>query len=430
MTDTVKPWPALWSLIFGFFMILVDATIVTVAIPRLATDLDTSLTAVIWVTSAYLLAYAVPLLITGRLGDRFGPRRLYLIGLTVFTASSLWCGLAGSIEMLILARVAQGLGASIMTPQTMAVITRLFPPDKRGAAMGLWGATAGVASLVGPLLGGVLVDGLGWQWIFFVNVPVGIVGFVLAIVNVPVLETHRHRFDWLGVALSAIGMFLVVFGIQEGENFGWGTIAGPISVWSLIIGGAVVLAAFVGWQAYLGRPPEPAGRRTRPRPEPLLPLVLFRDRNFALANLAVTTVGFVVSSMMLPIMLWTQNVHGFTPTQSALLLAPTAVISGVLAPVSWAAGSRCGAPAGWPPPDWGCSRSAPPSTARRSPRTRPGRGCSCPRWCSGWPTPARGARCRSPPPGTCRACWPARAPGCTTRRARWAPCSARPRSPR
>ncbi|MYM19295.1 DHA2 family efflux MFS transporter permease subunit [Brevibacterium sp. 5221] len=333
MTDTVKPWPALWSLIFGFFMILVDATIVTVAIPRLATDLDTSLTAVIWVTSAYLLAYAVPLLITGRLGDRFGPRRLYLIGLTVFTASSLWCGLAGSIEMLILARVAQGLGASIMTPQTMAVITRLFPPDKRGAAMGLWGATAGVASLVGPLLGGVLVDGLGWQWIFFVNVPVGIVGFVLAIVNVPVLETHRHRFDWLGVALSAIGMFLVVFGIQEGENFGWGTIAGPISVWSLIIGGAVVLAAFVGWQAYLGRPPEPAGRRTRPRPEPLLPLVLFRDRNFALANLAVTTVGFVVSSMMLPIMLWTQNVHGFTPTQSALLLAPTAVISGVLAPV-------------------------------------------------------------------------------------------------
>src|SRR5690606_16227627 len=170
---------------------------------------------VIWVTSAYLLAYAVPLLITGRLGDRVGPKNLYQIGLVVFTAASLWCGLTGTIEQLIIARVLQGLGASMMTPQTMAVITRIFPADQRGRAMALWGAVAGIATLVGPIAGGLLIDGPGWQWIFFVNVPVGIVGIVLAGRLVPKLPTHSHRFDLLGVALSAVGMFCLVFGLQE-----------------------------------------------------------------------------------------------------------------------------------------------------------------------------------------------------------------------
>ncbi|RLV52854.1 MFS transporter, partial [Aeromicrobium phragmitis] len=140
---------------------------------------------VIWVTSAYLLAYAVPLLITGRLGDRLGPKRVYLTGLSIFTLASLWCALTTTVELLIVARVFQGLGASLMTPQTMSVITRTFPPHSRGRAMALWGATAGVATLVGPVLGGVLVDAAGWEWIFFVNVPVGVIGFVLAWKLVP-----------------------------------------------------------------------------------------------------------------------------------------------------------------------------------------------------------------------------------------------------
>ena len=136
----------------------------------------------------------------------------------------------------------------MMTPQTMAVITRIFPPDRRGAAMGIWGATAGVATLVGPILGGVLVDGLGWEWIFFINVPVGIVGFILAQRFVPSLTTHPHKFDIPGVLLSALGLFLLVFGIQEGETYDWGTIAGPITVWGLIISGIAVLVVFVLWQ--------------------------------------------------------------------------------------------------------------------------------------------------------------------------------------
>ncbi|GAA3340601.1 DHA2 family efflux MFS transporter permease subunit [Curtobacterium pusillum] len=319
-TTEKKPWPALWALVVGFFMILVDSTIVSVATPTIAQKLDADINSVIWVTSAYLLAYAVPLLITGRLGDRFGPKMLYQAGLVVFTLSSLWCGLAGSIEILIVARVVQGLGAAMMTPQTMAVITRIFPPQNRGAAMGLWGAVAGVASLVGPIVGGLLVDGFGWEWIFFVNVPVGVVAFVLAQRFVPTFERHGHRFDSLGIVLSAVGMFLLVFGIQEGETYDWGVITGVISVWSLIIAGLVVLAAFVVWQGVQ-------------KGEPLLPLGLFKDRNFTLANIAITAVGVAISSFALPIMLWAQDVLTFSPTQSALLLVPQAILSAGLAPL-------------------------------------------------------------------------------------------------
>ncbi len=319
METVEKPWPALWALVLGFFMILVDSTIVSVANPKIMEGLNTDINSVIWVTSAYLLAYAVPLLVTGRLGDKYGPKNLYLIGLTVFTLASLWCGFSDNIGMLIVARVAQGLGAALMTPQTMAVITRIFAPDKRGPAMGLWGATAGVAMLVGPILGGVLVDGLGWEWIFFVNVPVGVIAFVLAWRLVPKLKTHAHKFDLLGVLLSSLGLFLLVFGIQEGATYDWGTIKGPLTVWGMIIAGLVFLIAFVWWQAIN-------------KGEPLVPLHLFKVRNFSLANTAITAMGFSVTAMSLPLFFYYQLVRGMSPTQSALMMIPMALASGVLAP--------------------------------------------------------------------------------------------------
>src|SRR5882757_4754559 len=170
-----NPWGALSALCIGFFMILLDATIVSIAIPAMLLGLNASLNSVVWVTSVYLLTYAVPMLFTSRLGDRFGPKRIFLAGLVIFTGASLWCGLAGDVGTLIAARGVQGLGAALMTPQTLAFITFLFPPARRGAAMGLWGGIAGMATVTGPLLGGLLVDNLGWQWIFFVNVPVGVV---------------------------------------------------------------------------------------------------------------------------------------------------------------------------------------------------------------------------------------------------------------
>ena len=317
-----SPWPALWVLVIGFFMILIDTTIVSVANPAIKAALDphtNNLDNVVWVTSAYLLAYAVPLLITGRLGDRFGPKRVYLVGLVIFTLASLWSGLSGSLEMLIAARAVQGIGAALMTPQTMAVITRTFPPNRRGAAMGLWGATAGVATLVGPLLGGVLVDAWGWEWIFFINLPIGVVAFVLAWMLVPNLETHPHRFDVGGVLLSAVGLFLIVFGLQEAATYNWGVIWGPISVWSLIGVGVLVMVVFVWWQS-------------RTKSEPLVPLELFRDRNFALTNVGISAVGFTVTSMSLPYMFFLQLARGLTPTQAALLLVPMALLSGILAP--------------------------------------------------------------------------------------------------
>ncbi len=319
-TEEKDPWPALFALCLGFFMILVDSTIVSVATPALIEDLNAEVNDVVWVTSAYLLAYAVPVLITGRLGDRYGPKRLYLAGLTLFTAASLWCGLTSSIEMLIVARVFQGLGASMITPQTMAIITRIFPQARRGKAMALWGATAGMAMLVGPIVGGLLVDGFGWEWIFFINIPVGVIGFALAWRLVPKLETNTHRFDWIGVVLSGAGMFLLVFGIQEGHQFDWGRITGEITVWRMIVAGVVVLVGFVVWQHYNRR-------------EPLVPLGLFRDRNFSLANVAITTMGFAMTSMAIPIMLYAQLVRGLSPTQSALLLVPMALTTMGLAPV-------------------------------------------------------------------------------------------------
>lgn len=318
-TPARSPWPALWALVIGFFMILVDTTIVSVANPAIKAALDpdtNNLDNVVWVTSAYLLAYAVPLLITGRLGDRFGPKNIYLIGLAIFTLASLGCGLSGSLEVLIAMRAVQGLGAALMTPQTMAVITRTFPPDRRGAAMGLWGATAGMATLVGPLAGGLLVDGFGWEWIFFINLPVGVIGFVLAWIFVPALETHPHRFDVVGVVLSAVALFLIVFGLQEGEKFSWAP-----WVWTMIAAGVVVLAVFIWTQA-------------RTKNEPLVPLDLFRERNFSLANLTIAAVGFTVTSMTLPLMFFVQLARGLTPTEAALLMIPMAVLSGVLAPLA------------------------------------------------------------------------------------------------
>ena len=320
-----EAWPALWALVLGFFMILVDSTIVSVATPALMRAFNAGIDTVVWVTSAYLLAFAVPMLITGRLGDRIGPKRVYMIGLVIFTLSSAWCGLTGTLGLgigwLIAARVVQGLGASMMSPQTMTVIARIFPPQRRGGAMALWGSTAGVAGLVGPILGGVLIDAAGWEWIFLINVPIGILTVILVARLVPKLQTHTHTFDWVGVALSAVGLFCGVFAIQEGETYSWGTITGLISVPALLVVGALLLAVFVWWQ-------------WRQKGEPLVPLSLFSDRNFSVSSIAITAVGFSITAMIFPFMIYAQVVRGLNPTHAALLMAPQALASIVMAPIA------------------------------------------------------------------------------------------------
>ena len=256
----------------------------------------------------------VVLLVAGRLGDRFGPKNLYLIGLVVFTAASMWCGLAGSAGMLVAARFVQGVGAGVLTPQTLSTITRIFPAHRRGVAVSVWGATAGVASLVGPLAGGVLVDGLGWEWIFFVNVPIGVAGLALAVWLVPALPTQAHRFDPVGVGLSGVGIFLIVFALQQGPAAHW-----QPWIWAMIVTGSGLVCAFVYWQSVNHR-------------EPLVPLVVFADRDFSLCAVGVAITAFATTGMMLPVTFYAQTVCGLSPTRSALLIAPMAIANGVLAP--------------------------------------------------------------------------------------------------
>ncbi|KAA9150082.1 MFS transporter [Amycolatopsis acidicola] len=320
MTRQANPWAALSALCLGFFMILLDTTIVSIAIPGMVRGLDTSLNSVVWVLSVYLLTYAVPMLFTSRLGDRFGPKRVFLAGLFVFTAASLWCGLSGTAEMLIAARAVQGLGAALMTPQTLAFITHLFPPAKRGPAMGLWGGVAGLATITGPLLGGVLVDSLGWEWIFFVNVPVGVLAIVLTVLLVPDWQPkHSHSFDIPGILLSAAGLFLLVFGIQNGQQYDWGDVWGPVSIPEIIGAGVLLLVVFVVWQRFNQR-------------EPLLPLRVFKNRNFSAGSVTAMAIGFSMTGMFVPLVVYIQDVLGMTPSKAGLLTAPMSLLSGIVAP--------------------------------------------------------------------------------------------------
>ncbi|AZM55229.1 MFS transporter [Streptomyces sp. WAC 01529] len=315
MTVQRNPWSALGALLVGFSLISLDMTVVAVGNPVIMEGLKASVSEVIWVTSAYLLAYAAPLLFTGRLGDRFGPKNVYLVGLSVFTLASLWCGVSGNIETLITARAVQGFGAALMTPQTMAVITKIFPADKRGAAMGTWGAAVGVSVLLGPIVGGFLMDTAGWEWIFLINVPIGVIGFVLAWKLVPALETQHQKFDPVGIVLSCAGMFLLVYSLQEGNNEDWSA-----GIWLMMAAGIGVLALFVVTQAFS-------------KGEPLLLLSLFRDRNFALANVGIAAMSAAVTAMTVPSYFFLQGVRGLSSTESALIFAPLAVMTAICSPV-------------------------------------------------------------------------------------------------
>jgi EmrB/QacA subfamily drug resistance transporter len=302
-------------MMMGLFLIVVDSTVVAVANPVLKDHFHADYDSVFWVTSGYLLAFAALLLVGGRLGDRFGPKYIYLLGLAVFSVSSLWCGLAASLEMLTVARIVQGVGAALLAPQIFVMITRTFPPDRRGLAMSVWGATTGVGLFAGPIAGGVLLDQLGWQWIFFVNVPIGAVGLALAVWLVPVLPGRQLRFDVLGVLLSSAGICLIVYGLQEGENDHW-----SVWIWVAILGGLTLIAAFFGWQA------------VHPN-EPLIPVQLIRHRNFVLSNAGIALASFTFVAFMIPLMIYLEEGCGLSPVRAALLTAPMAITTVVLAPI-------------------------------------------------------------------------------------------------
>src|SRR4051794_24285280 len=215
---TYSPWLVLVVLCLGFFMILLDTTIVNIAIPQMSEHLNASLSEILWIINAYVLVYAVLLITAGRLGDLYGPKQLFLVGLVLFTLASAACGFAQNPTQLIIARIAQGVGGALLTPQTLSTITMIFPAEKRGAAFGVWGAVAGVATVTGPTLGGLLVTDLGWRWIFFVNLPIGVATLIFAAIVMPNIQLNRkHRLDIPGTALATVGLFLVTYALIEGQ---------------------------------------------------------------------------------------------------------------------------------------------------------------------------------------------------------------------
>lgn len=325
-----NPWIVLVVLVTGFFMIMLDTTIVNVAIPAMSAGLNTTLDQILWVLNAYILVYAVLLITAGRLGDLYGQRNLFAIGLAVFTVASALCGFAQSAEQLIAARVLQGVGGAILVPQTLAILTSLFPPDRRGAAFGIWAGVAGLATLAGPTVGGAIVTYIDWRWIFFVNVPIGIAAFVATFVIIPDLRPgRRHGWDVVGIILATAGLFGVVFGLIEGERFTWGEIGSYVITIPEVIGaGAVLLVLFVIWERY--------------QAEPLVPLSLFEERDFAVSNWIAASIAFGMMSLFLPIVIYLQSVRGFSALTAGLTLAPMSLTSMIVAPFAGRMADRIG----------------------------------------------------------------------------------------
>ncbi len=214
-----NPWAILLTLSLGFFMTLLDLTIVNIAIPSMTDKLHASLDEVLWVVNAYVLVLAVLLITAGRLGDLWGKKNLFIAGVALFTVASLACGIAQDPTQLIAARALQGLGAALLMPQTMSIIIGVFPPERRGAALGVGGAVAGVSTIAGPTIGGLLVTSLDWRWIFFVNLPIGILVLAMA---VPILPGRtpgvRHRFDLVGVLLASAALFCLTFALRPSRS--------------------------------------------------------------------------------------------------------------------------------------------------------------------------------------------------------------------
>ena len=324
-----NPWPALLIVCLGFFMIMLDTTIVYVATPSILTSLQTSLDSVLWVFNGYLLAYAVLLITAGRLGDLFGPRNLFAAGLVVFTGASVLCGLSQDASQLIAARVVQGVGGALLAPQSLAILTSIFPRERMGAALGFWGAVIGVSTIAGPTLGGLIVTNFDWRWIFFVNVPIGIVALVGAFLIVPDVRPGRlHRFDIIGVALSGVALLAIVYALIEGQRYDWGTISGIISIPLILAVGVALFVAFLAWE--------------RSQAEPLVPLRLFNHRNYTLMNGTSLAVAFAMQGIFLPFTIYLQSVRGMSALDAGLTVAPLSLVSMLVAPFSGRLADRFG----------------------------------------------------------------------------------------
>jgi EmrB/QacA subfamily drug resistance transporter len=316
-----------WTLIataLAIFMVSLDNLVVTNALTSIREDLGASLEALEWTVNAYTLAFAVFLLTGAALGDRYGRRRVFVVGLAIFTAASAAAALAPSTGALIAARAVQGLGAGIIAPLSLTILSAAVPAERRGLALGVWSGVSGLGVALGPLVGGAVIEGISWQWIFWLNVPVGLALAPLAARRLAESHGPANRLDLPGLALGSAGLLGVVFGVVRGNPAGWGS----LEVVAPIVAGAVLLVAFVAWELRAAAP--------------MLPMRFFRSRQFAATNGVSLAMTFGIFGSIFLLAQFFQTVQGYSPLEAGLRTLPWTGMPMLVAPVAGILSDRLG----------------------------------------------------------------------------------------
>jgi EmrB/QacA subfamily drug resistance transporter len=308
----------------ALFMVVLDNLVVSIALPSIRRDLGASIQSLEWTVNAYVLAYAVLLLTGAALGDRFGRKRMFLAGLSLFTAASASAALAPTTDLLVAARALQGAGAAMVTPLTLTLLAEAFPADRRGMALGVWSGISGAAVALGPLVGGAVVQGISWHWIFWINVPIGLLLLPLAAARLRESHGPYGSLDLPGLALASSGAFGVVFGLVRAQSLGWTS----LTILATLGTGAVLLALFVAWE-----------RRAR---EPMLPMSFFSRRAFAVTNFASLTMYFGMFGSIFFLSQFMQDVLHNSPLQAGLKILVWTGATMVTAPLAGVYSQRFG----------------------------------------------------------------------------------------
>ncbi len=324
MSDSRKRGWTLAIVSIGLFMVALDNLVVNVALPSIHRDLGASIQALEWTVNAYTLSFAVLLLTGAALGDRFGRKRMFMAGITLFTVSSAAAAVAPSIGLLIAARAAQGAGGAIATPLTMTLLADAFPPARRGLALGIWSAVGGAAATLGPVVGGAVVQAASWHWIFWINVPVGIALVPVAARRLSESHGPTERFDFGGLALGSTGLFGLVFGLVRSQSLGWGSTQVLVS----LVAGALLVVGFVAYE-----------RRT---PAPMLPMGFFANRGFAVTNVVSLAMYFGLFGSIFFLTQFLQNVLHNSPLQAGVKVLVWTGATMVVSPLAGILSERYG----------------------------------------------------------------------------------------
>jgi EmrB/QacA subfamily drug resistance transporter len=317
----------IWTFVItsvALFMVTLDNLVVTMALPSIRLDFGATIEGLEWTVNAYTLSFAVLLLTGAALGDRFGRRRLFVIGLGIFTVASAAAALAPNVELLVAARALQGVGGAIITPLTLTILSAAVPADKRGLALGAWGGIGGLGVALGPVVGGAVVEGLSWQWIFWLNVPLGILLAPLAARRLTESFGSDSRLDLRGLGLVSIGLFGIVWSLVRGNSVGWGSaeIVGALTV------GIALVVAFVLWELRA--------------PAPMLPMRFFRNRTFTATNAASLFMFFGMFGSIFLLAQFLQTVQGYSPLSAGLRTLPWTAMPIFVAPIAGALSDRIG----------------------------------------------------------------------------------------